>query len=216
MDDSRHMQAAGDTEAGFLDVAANALAVMILATMMLLIVSAPIRLAGDVKPEGATPELTFPVHADPVQRPLYDYFLISDAGIATIDLDGIARAAAEAGGDVAIDQGRLSMTVARQSRRDWNDYRANFSPDYAVLKRGSIKLDAVTTDRLFADIAERFEADRITPTFFVLPDAVDAVSPLYWGLRSKGIPVRWYPSSYGESILFERSTRVFELPGALN
>lgn len=216
MSDSNPNQRSGDTEAGFLDVAANALAVMILATMMLLVVAAPIRIVGETEPDSSTPEVTFPVRSDPTSRPLYDYFLASDAGIAAIDLDAIALATARAAGDSETEQGKVGIVVARTSRRDWNDYLANFSPDYSVLKAQSQAMDEFQVERLVSQLVERYEAERVSPTFFVLAEAIEIVAPVYWGLRLKGIPVRWYPTKYGASIEFERSAHIFELPGALD
>lgn len=216
MSETGRSTASADTEAGFLDVAANALAIMILATMMLLVVSAPIRTAGDVLPSGDTPEISFPEKADPVMRPLYAYYFVSEAGVTLIDLDAIARAVAAAAGDASTEQGKMSLITPRRARRDWNDYRGTFAPDYAAIKAGAVSIGSAERNAFTTELSTRYEAENVVPTFHVLPEGIENFAPIYWALRTEGIPVRWYPTKYGSSILYERSARIFELPGALD
>ncbi|NKN31686.1 hypothetical protein [Marichromatium bheemlicum] len=211
------LSAAGrDTETGFLDVAANALAVMILATMLLVVVAAPLRLPGDTPPDTHEARLRFPTDSDPVMRPLYRYFLVSDAGVVAIDLDGLARACMAAAGDARTAQGQMGLIVDRRARRDWNHYRASLRPDYAVLKAQSRQLDVEELAAFVATLGEDYARARVSPTFLVLPDGLATVAPIYWALREAGTPVRWFAARYEAAIPFEHSARVFELPGALD
>jgi hypothetical protein len=204
-----------DVEAGFLDVAANALAIMILATMMLLVVSAPIVVVGDY-PQDDSAEIKYPHEIDLLTRPFYSYYFVSESGIASIDLDAIAQAITVADGDASTDQGKIYIIVDRQSRRDWNEYRAKFMPNYEYLSKNSLAFNDQQLSLFINELSDFFDSDNVSPTFFVLPDGIERVAPIYWALRGKGVPVRWYPIAYGNPILFERSSRLFELPGVLD
>jgi len=206
----------GSEQTGFLDVAANALAVMILATMMLLIVAAPIRISGEVIPDESTPELNFPTPSDPVMRPLYAYYLVTSSGIVSIDLDALTIAAAEAGGSAQTDQGRLRITVPRSARRDWNQYRARFLPDIQALRTLARPITENYLSTLVDHLREDYEKHRIVTTWLVVPDGIETAAPVYWGLRGAGVPVRWHITDQDSEIIFGRSAELFEQPGALD
>lgn len=206
----------GSEQSGFLDVAANALAVMILATMMLLAVASPIRLAGEVVPDEQTPTLNFPRAVDPLMRPLFAYYFVTKAGVTPIDLDALARAVAETGGDAQTEQGRVRITVPRRARRDWNEYRARFVPDLEALRKNARPIGETDRAALLERLRQDYERHGSVATWLVAPDAIAAAAPLYWGLREAGVPVRWHIADTNAEIRFERSAQLFERPGALD
>lgn len=199
--------AASDTEAGFLDVAANALSVIILATMMLIVVSAPILMLGDTRPKEETPTLTFPLTPSPTARPLFSYHYITPAGLTDLDLDALAETGEGA-------HGRLSVQTPRTALRDWNEYQARFTPDYAAIRASAQALDADAVEAAVERMTARFERDNLAPTLFVTPDATAIAAPLYWGLRARGVQVRFRVFDYASAVLFSHNPGTFETPGA--
>jgi hypothetical protein len=206
-----------DTETGFLDVAANALAVIILATLFILIVSARPPVRGDAPPPPPTGELTMPPRLDEPFPPLSQYYVVLGPGLADLDLTGMARAAIKevpgapslpeaAGSDTKMDGSppwRLSFQTPRRPRRDYSEYTAIVTPDYGRLRAQAAPLDGSDAVAHLTDVLQRRHADdMLVPTFFVLPDGVDVFAPLYFALRGQDIPFRWFPVAEGAPLRF--------------
>lgn len=200
------LAAAADTEAGFLDVAANALSVIILATMMLIVVSAPVMLLGDRRPTDETPALTFPLTPRPTARPLFSYHFVTPAGLTDLDFDALAETGESA-------QGSLSVQTPRTALRDWNEYKAQFRPDYAAIRASAQALDVDAVEAAVERLTARFENENVAPTLFVTPDATAIAAPLYWGLRARGAQVRFRVFDYATAVPFSHNPGDFETAG---
>jgi len=192
-----------DAEAGFLDVAANALAVIIMATMMLVVVSAPILAVGEIRPRADPPELVFPERPRPSMRPLFSFHFVTPEGLVDIDLDALAEAGATA-------QGQLAVQTPRTPRRDWNEYAAQFRPAHAVLRATATALDPESLAGRIEHLAQRYQDENVAPTLFATPDATEFAAPLYWGLRARGVLVRFRVVDYGTNVPLERRPAMFE------
>lgn len=86
----------GNDDTGQLDVAANALAVMILVTMILLTVAAAPVVRGAVRATD-TPELPFPTELPPDSTPRPSFWIVTDAGLARLPLAEVAAQVAQGG-----------------------------------------------------------------------------------------------------------------------
>ncbi|MDF2235878.1 hypothetical protein P2H44_25275 [Albimonas sp. CAU 1670] len=198
------------TDAGFLDVAANALAVVILATMMLLLVSAPLLLPGEPDVTELAPRIPRPAQVDNTSRPYYATFYITSEGVARIDFSQLVDDALE-GRDSP--QGELDLRPTRTQLRDVDEYRATYRPDHGALKAASETLAGEAGAARLAELAAELDARGMGATLLVYPDGMAEASRLYWALAETGLPLRSYFMDYSSGVGMRRSYSNFETPG---
>jgi hypothetical protein len=200
-------------ESGFLDVAANALAIVILATMMLLLLSAPMATTGEPPPIDDPPEIARQPLPDPNARPYRRIYYVAEDKAVRLDFGALAAAALDG---APTDQGRLDLRTVRVMRRDVDEYRATFRPDHAALKAAAEPLEGESLARLVDRVRDAHEASRASAALLVYPDGVAGGGRLFWALRAADVPVRAYFASYGAGVALERRASSFEKPGALD
>lgn len=204
------MRLGGDAESGFVDVAANALALIMLMVVIVLVVASVPAMRGEVRAD-ARPYLAFPVEIDPATQPLNSYWIVLAEGAAPVDLSAAASAFADGQTRVRTAAGSFDFINPRSNYRDLSDYTVNFAPDAATLSEIARPLDA-PADRaaLVAEIAAAFEAGFEVPTFFATSQGYDAFAALYLDLRDADLPLRWVMVPDGQAIGFRRTPEQFE------
>lgn len=209
----RRSASGADAEVGMLDVSANALAVLILATMLVLSAAAPPVPRGEVLRDDV-PALFYPSPIDAVLAPHSRYVLVLPEGLVDLDLDAFAAALAQ--GDVVARtaQGELTLVTDRRIYRDLNDYRATLTPDWPALADAARPLDGDDAPRAEADAAGAlFDGAGTATTYFVTAEAMAAFAPLYWLLRDAQVPIRWVTVPTGQNLVFQRRVDGFERRG---
>lgn len=200
---------AQDAEAGFLDVAANALAVVIFATMMVLIVSVPPLVAGAVR-EAPLRDPVMPTPMAPVPVPFSAFHYVTEAGIAPIDL----RAAVDHLSDrevVGTMPGTVSFRTERTRYRDLDDYNFTLTPDRDALRAGAVDLqDREAMDAFVQHMDTLVRQDRTVPAFVVTEAGYASFVPIHAALRAHGVPLRWFFVPELEQIILRRVVDDFE------
>ena len=146
----------GGFDAGFLDVAANALAIMIFVTMFaLLTVRSEPTVLHDPRFERELP-LTLRVQPPLAERPFLDYYLVFDAMIVRWEQERYVEHLIEHGlrDTVRAEGGKLRVS-ARREPRDPDSYTASFVPDLDALAARAAVLTAQTADAVAAEIRDR-------------------------------------------------------------
>lgn len=204
---------AEDSEVGMLDVSANALAVLILATMLVISAAAPPALRGEVRAD-TMPTLHYPSPLDGVLAPHSRYVIVMVNGVAELDLNGFAGQLATGQTSVRTEQGQAVLITDRARYRDLNEYRLSITPDWDVLvaQANGAASDAVNDvfTQEAATAAQHFQQDNTASTYLVAIDAVDAFSVLYWKLRTAQTPIRWATVEKGQSLVLTRRVENFE------
>ena len=209
----RRRAADPDSDVGMLDVSANALAVLILATMLLITVAAPPAPRGEVR-SGERPDLFYPPPLDLPVPPQSAYWVVTAAGLTRLDLD--AFAARLAGGDTVVrtGQGEATLIVDRRIYRDLNDHRLHLSLDMDAIAQEALSVDGPEgPETATRQLRREFEQSGILPTFLVMPGASEVFAPLYWHLRNVETAMRWTPISDGRLVL-SRRVENFETRGS--
>lgn len=193
-----------NTEAGFLDIAANTLAVIIFATMIALISAAPLAVKGEIAAK-YSPDLPFPVPLDLPLPPLSAYAVVTASGLTLLDLDAMIAA------DVPTRQGHLAIRVERIAYRDLDEYQATVTLDLDALSADATPFDAAASlDALVIELADAFTRSNIAPTFLLARDGISTFPRIYWALRKAGVPLRWQVLGEGGEIRMQRSLSMFE------
>lgn len=195
---------ATDSDVGMLDVSANALAVLILATMLLITVATPPAPRGEVRASDR-PDLFYPSPLDLPVPPQSAYWVVTDAGVARLDLDAFATGLAGGGTVARTDQGEATLIVDRRNYRDLNDHRLHLTLDMGALSATALSVDNPDDlARVAGEISQAFEDAGILPSFLVMPGAVEVFAPLYWHLRMGEVAMRWTPVTDGRLVLSRR------------
>lgn len=198
-----------DSEMGMLDVSANALAVLVLATMLIISAAAPPAVRGEVARDDI-PGLFYPSPLAGALSPLSRYVVVSSAGATVLNLDPFAEAFAGNETQAVTSQGEGTLVVDRKRYRDLNDYRVRIIPDWDALEAQAAPLDPDGI-ALEASVARgAFADDRIATTYFVRSDAVAEFAPLYWELRNAQAPMRWVTVPPSTALNFTRRVENFE------
>ena len=183
----------GGFDAGFLDVAANALAIMIFVTMFaLLTVRSEPTVLHDPRFERELP-LTLRVQPPLAERPFLDYYLVFDGMIARWEQERYVEHLIEHGlrDTVRAEGGKLRVS-ARMEPRDPDSYTASFVPDFDALAERATVLAAEAVDAVAAGIRDREKTHGRMPNFIVYPSGMKAFGVLYAELREAPIWMRWF------------------------
>lgn len=199
-----------DSDVGMLDVSANALAVLILVTMLVLTVASPPTPQGEVR-ASARPELFYPSPLDAIVPPQSSYWIMTEPGLTRLDLGAFALSLAEGATVARTPQGEATLIIDRRNYRDLNDHRLQISIDWDAMRAGASSL---TTE---ADVAEAgrviraaYADEGITPTFVVNSESTPTFAPLYWYLREEQVPMRWVTLADGSNLVLYRRVDAFE------
>ena len=183
----------GGFDAGFLDVAANALAIMIFVTMFaLLTVRSEPTVLHDPRFDRELP-LTLRVQPPLAERPFLDYYLIFDDMLVRWEQERYVEHLIEHGlrDTVRVDGGKLRVSITMEPR-DPDSYSASFVPDFDALARRATVLTTETVEAVAAEIRGREKTHGRVPNFVVLPSGMDSFEALYTELRETPIWMRWF------------------------
>lgn len=198
-----------DPEVGMLDVSANALAVLILATMLVISAAVPPSPRGEVRREDV-PELFYPSPLEAAFAPQNRYVIVAEQGLVELDLDAFAFALAKGSVSATTAQGQATLVTDRRRYRDLNDYRLSIAPDWQALSSFATALDPDTLAKESKTAHTLFEHSNTATTYLVTTGAIDAFSPLYWLLREAQTPIRWATVPQGQKIILTRRVENFE------
>ena len=183
----------GGFDAGFLDVAANALAIMIFVTMFaLLTVRSEPTVLHDPRFERDLP-LTLRAQPSLAERPFLDYYLVFDGRIARWEQERYVEHLIEYGlrDTVRAEGGKLRVS-ARMEPRDPDSYTASFVPDFDALAGRATVMAADAVDAVAAEIRDREKTHGRVPNFIVYPSGMKVFESLYSELREGPIWMRWF------------------------
>lgn len=201
-----------ESDVGMLDVSANALAVLILATMLVISAAAPPSLRGEVRREEA-PDLFYPSPIDAALAPNSRYIVVLKEGMVELDLDAIALALSEGRISAETAQGKSTLVTDRRLYRDLNDYRLRILPDWDALAQAASPFNGESAAQEDETASRLFESQNIATTYFVTTGAIGDFADLYWKLRTAQTPIRWATVDKGENIIFSRRVQNFERRG---
>lgn len=198
-----------DAETGFLDVAANALALMIFATMMVLIVAAPPLIRG-MLPQMPRFSPVMPTPFDMANLPFSAYYFVTRAGVTPIDLRVFI--------DIQRDNpatraslGTSTFRVERSRYRDLDDYSFTLTPDLDAVHAAATPLeDAELRAGLIAALRDGMEGRNEVPTFLVIDGGYEGFAPFYEELRAEGLALRWFFVPNARMLELRRSFLDFE------
>lgn len=174
---------------GFLDVAANALAIIMLTTLLLISASQAMRSDGESVRVNEREILGLPERQDAAFPPLSMYHIVTAEGLARVDLASMVKEFKTGRTFAQTDQGMLSAT-ASTTRRDYDVFFAEFTPNLDYFRGVAEPIDPVAGTA--TSLAAAFGEQTLRPTFLVLPEATDTFTPLYWALREARVPFRWF------------------------
>lgn len=199
-----------DADIGMLDVSANALAVLILATMLVLTVTAPPAARGEILSE-ERPEVFFPAPLDVVIAPQSTFWVVTEAGLTELDLNAFASELALGSPLARTPQGEATLVIDRRNYRDLNDHRLLITLDWNVMRDGA--QDTQTAEGVAvvaATIQHSFQSDAVAPTFVVSAAATADFADLFWHLREAEVPMRWVALAEERQLVLLRRSDTFE------
>lgn len=200
-------QSQKNNDSGFVDVAANALAIVILVTMIALLLASVPQRRGEVI-SNDTPALSFPVALDPTRAPLNTYWYVSDSGLTEVVFDDVAKALADGETTVRTELMTAYFQNARSGYRDLDEYRLDIRPNLTALRDAAQPMDTAKISALVERLTQAFEADTQVPTFLVMPYGYDQFAQFYAHLRQTDIALRWRPvSEEGVAVLLRAVTQ---------
>lgn len=198
-------------ETGFLDVATNVLAIMMIVTMFALLT---------MKTETAVPQdprfteepvFALRIQPTPTERPFLHYYLVLEGGIVRWEQERyVERLLVEGLREmIELPQGKLRVSPS-MAPRDPDSFTASFLPDFPTLAEVAEPLTEETAGEIASGIVERWEDDGRAPNFVVFPSGMEAFATLYAGLREESVWLRWFLWPKDEPIRIERSVEHFE------
>ena len=201
----------GDTpDSGFLDVATNALAVIVIATMFtLLTVETETTERSDPRFDGE-PSLTLRTQPPLAERPFLDYYFVFDGVIVRWEQERYVELLAVEGlrDPIALPGGKLRVSVAAEPR-DPDSFTASFIPDLSALAGLATVLTLETAESVASAILERHETGGTAPNFIVYPSGMESFEMLYHRLRDAPIWLRWFLWEKDTPLKIERRARHF-------
>ena len=197
-------------DASFLDIATNALAIVIIVTMFALLTVKPESSAQRDSRFDEEPRLALRAQPPLIERPFLDYYLVFDGRIVRWEqeryvVELIANGLRDT---VELPGGKLRVSAAMEPR-DPDSFSASFEPDFPVLAERATPLGPETVEGVAADIVERLGTRGPAPNFVVFPSGMDAFQALYRSLRERPIWLRWFLWSEDTPLKIERRVAHF-------
>jgi hypothetical protein len=179
-------------DSGFVDVAANALAIVILVTVIAVLLSSVPQRRGEVLAQ-STPPLAFPVALDPTRAPLNSYWYVTEEGLTEVTFDKVATALASGETTVNTELATFYFQNARSGYRDLDEYRLDIRPNMTVLRASAQAMYPENMSVVVEEFEEAFANENRVPTFLVLPDGYQTFARFYAELRQADLALRWRP-----------------------
>ena len=200
----------GAFDAGFLDIASNMLAVMLIVTMFaMLTVRSEATVLHDPRFE-RDPALALRAQPALPERPFFDYYLVFDGRIVRWEQERFVEVLLARGLRETVDAkgGKLRVS-ARMEPRDPDSFSASFVPDFEALAGEATPLTPETVEAIAAGIGERAGTHGLMPNFVVFPTGMDAFELLYRNLRDTPLWLRWFLWSKDSPLKIERRVANF-------
>lgn len=199
-----------DGDVGMLDVSANALAVLILATMMVLTVAAPPAPRGETR-AADRPPLFYPSPLDVAVAPQSAYWIVTSGGLTALDINAFVAGLGDQSPVSRTEQGEATLIIDRSRYRDLNDHRLHVLLKWTAIRDTAQALDTEEARQAAQqEIRSAFERDGIAPTFVVLAEDTEVFAPLYWTLRENQVPMRWVSIVEGGALTLSRQVSNFD------
>ena len=181
------------SDASFLDIATNTLAIVMIVTMFALLTAKPETSAPRDPRFGEKPRLALRTQPSLAERPFLDYYLVFDGRIVRWEQERYVEALIAGGlrDTVDLPGGKLRVSAAMEPR-DPDSFSATFVPDLAVLAKAATPLTPEAMEAVTANILDRLKTRELAPNFVVLPSGMDAFEALYRRLREEPIWLRWF------------------------
>ena len=198
------------SDASFLDIATNTLAIVMIATMFALLTAQPETSAPRDPRFAEKPRLALRAQPQLAERPFLDYYLVFDGQIVRWEQERYVDALIADGLRTTVDLpgGKLRVSAAMEPR-DPDSFSAAFVPDLPVLARAATPLTPETVEAVFANVVGRMKSHGLAPNFVVFPSGMDAFGPLYRRMREEPIWLRWFLWPDDEPLKIERRVAHF-------
>lgn len=196
--------------ASFLDIATNALAIVMIVTMFaLLTVKSETALQHDPR-FSEEPRLTLRVQPPLAERPFLDYYFVFDGRIVRWEQESYVAELMSKGvrQTIALPGGKLRLSAVMEPR-DPDSFSASFAPDFPALVDQATPLMSDTLETVTAGIVDRLDTLGLAPNFVVYPSGMDAFEALYRNLREEPIWMRWFLWSEDIPLKIERRAAHF-------
>lgn len=199
-------------DSGFLDVATNTLAIIIIVTVFSLAV---VRETIPTSPEPDAvldPPLIYRVGERTPFPPPSIFVLFVDARTLRLDGDGIVMQLLDKPpGPVmreTVSQGRIDFMPLSASGYDVDIYQFAFTPDPTYIATLP-PFDPAQAAAFVDDVEQTWRTSGHAPTFLVYPSGMDAFAAAHAALEQRAMPWRWVLIQEGQPIRLERSSRGF-------
>ena len=201
-----------DNETGFLDVAANTLAVILIVTLFAIqTIQQETRYRVDPYAE-EPPTLAFPITTPMVFTPYSQYYLVFDDGIVRWRQENAVKAIAESNGARKVSaEGNIIFTPMPYESRDVDSYKLTWTPDLDILGQRLEPLTEKLANEIIAELEKAYVDENISPTFLVFDSGMNAFSMLHERLAdpAQRLRWRWYTWEEKRPIKIVRSFRNF-------
>lgn len=194
-------EAEGGADAGFVDIATNLLAVVLIVTV--LVIAANPRLGTTEGPEGL--RLLDPPRE--VLPPLSEIILLQQDRVAQIDLGPVGDVLRRPGRPRSgrVEMGEFQLASSPWVGRDVDAFDLRLRPD-PVWIAAAPRLDPAA---LAASLAARGGPGAPVPLFFVRPSAMDGFAELHERLVAAGLRFRWVPVPEADELRLFRDETMF-------
>ncbi|WP_089718569.1 hypothetical protein [Candidatus Entotheonella palauensis] len=182
-------------ESGFLDIASNTLAVVLIVTMIsLLSIRSHTRASTDPRAV-VDPTVEFRQLSSTLFGPFSTYFFVLEDRLVQWDQEGFVADLLERGpqGKTLVRaQGRLRLKGGATTPRDVNGFEAIFYLDPQGMLTDQAEWDEAQETAWLQQLVQSYERDHIAPTFIVYRSGMNRFARLYPQLRESGVRFRWY------------------------
>lgn len=203
-------------ETGFLDVAANTLAVILIVSVFA-IQKIQQQTSFRIDPYAKeVPSLNFPLTAPRIFPPYSKYYLVFYGGIVAWDQEkAVQKLDNETFQGTVHADGIVIFTPTPFQKRDIDSYRVTWKPDFEQLQKRLQPIDDETVGILVTQFSNMYDNDNVSPTFLVFSSGMSAFTKLYPYLvdPKQGLNWRWYNWEKGRPIVISRSYRNFATLG---
>ena len=205
-----------NNETGFLDVAANTLAVILIVTLFAIQEiqqQTPFRVDPYAK---EPPPLSFPLTAPRIFTPYSKYYLLFDDGIVSWGQEQAVQELVKNNfrGPVHAD-GAVVFSSMSFEGRDIDSYKVTWSPAFEDLGKRLQPINDDTSYKLVEQLEASYSESNVSPTFLVFASGMDAFAKLYPHLvdPERSLSWRWYSWKKSRPVVISRSYRNFATLG---